>query len=120
MVKKIAKDTLIRCAINGVTIDYIRLVKFCYGRYTWDLGGALYEILVKIGDEECQMGRPPINCLAVNTKEGSIPGAKFFYWYWKKFNQKKYLQDFSERKQLHDLLIKECHEYWQDVVAEPA
>lgn len=120
MDKKIVKDTLIKCAIESTTIDYIRLVRLCYGRYDWDLAAALFDLLVQIGDEEYQMGRPPINCLVVNIKKGSIPGSRFFYWYFKKFNQETYLRDFSERKELHDLLIRECHKYWQDVVAEPA
>jgi hypothetical protein len=76
--KSKVKDALIRCAIAKETIDYKQLIRLCiHGKFEYHVGGVIMDLLIDIGNEECIIGHPPINCLVVNKYRNSIPGERF-------------------------------------------
>lgn len=120
--KKIAlKKALIECAIESETISYkVALALATDGNPDRSLYPALFNLLTEIGDEECQAGRPPINCLVIQEHSDLIPGPKFYYWYGKAFNKWVDMRNIPAKKKLFQQLAEECHDYWKDVVSEMA
>jgi hypothetical protein len=113
------KDALIKCAIKAKTIGYIELVKLCNrGIFDYQVGGVIMDLLIDIGNEECLAGRPPINCLVVNERKDSLPGARFYHWHCDNSGDWVDMKSRDSKKDLFDRLAAECYEYWQDVVAE--
>jgi hypothetical protein len=116
MTKKSVKDALIKCAINGQTVTYRKLIQQVELRVTSNTYPSLFKILTEIGEEEFKSNRPPINCLVVN--EHQMPGPGFYVWYDKMFTANFRNKSDAEKEILLKILKEECTDYWLDVIVE--